>query len=84
MARKKKSNNYFTKITDIAISAYNRSAEFPRKRERIYKRFIYPAFLKMAENLINTVKPTYIDSSFVELQTDLVTYLTERLNKFNP
>ena len=84
MARKKKSNNYFTKITDIAISAYNRSAEFPRKRESIYKRFIYPAFLKMAENLINTVKPTYIDSSFVDLQTDLVTYLTERLNKFNP
>ena len=38
----------------------------------------------MAENLINTVKPTYIDSSFVDLQTDLVTYLTERLNKFNP
>jgi hypothetical protein len=40
--------------------------------------------MKMAENLINTVKPTYIDSSFVDLQTDLVTYLTERLNKFNP
>jgi hypothetical protein len=40
--------------------------------------------MKMAENLINTVKPTYIDSTFVDLQTDLVTFLTERLNKFNP
>jgi len=40
--------------------------------------------MKMAENLINKVKPTYIDSSFLDLQTDLVTYLTERLNKFNP
>jgi hypothetical protein len=40
--------------------------------------------MKMAENLINTVKPTYIDSSFLDLQTDLVTYLTERLNKFKP
>jgi predicted transcriptional regulator YdeE len=38
----------------------------------------------MAENLINTVKPTYIDSTFTDLQTDLVTYLTERLTKFNP
>lgn len=81
--RKKKSNVYFTKITDIAISAYNKS-DNAVTREKIYRRFIYPAFLKMAENLINKVKPTYIDSTFLDLQTDLVTYLTERLNKFNP
>ena len=81
--RKKKSNVYFTKITDIAISAYNKSDNVVT-REKIYRRFIYPAFLKMAENSINKVKPTYIDSTFVDLQTDLVTYLTERLNKFNP
>jgi hypothetical protein len=82
--RQKKSNVYFTKITDLAISAYNSIADDRVKREKIYRRFIYPAFMKMAENLINKVKPTYIDSSFVDLQTDLVTYLTERLNKFNP
>jgi len=84
MAKKKKSNVYFTKITDFAISAYNRSESEPALREKIYRRFIYPAFMKMAENLINKVKPTYIDSTFLDLQTDLVTYLTERLNKFNP
>ena len=84
MARKKKtSNNYFTHITDIAISAYNKT-EIAAKREKIYMRFIYPAFMKLAENLINKVKPTYIDSSFKDLQTDLVTFLTARLNKFNP
>ena len=82
--KKKKSNVYFTKITDLAIAAYNRTAEQPALREKIYRRFIYPAFMKMAENLINKIKPTYIDSSFIDLQTDLVTYLTERLNKFNP
>jgi hypothetical protein len=81
---KKKSNIYFTKITDLAIAAYNRTSESPALREKIYRRFIYPALMKMAENLINKIKPTYIDSSFVDLQTDLVTYLTERLNKFNP
>ncbi len=81
--RKKKSNVYFTKITDIAISAYNHSDSTVR-REKIYRRFIYPAFMKLAENMINKVKPTYIDSSFLDLQTDLVTYLTERLSKFNP
>ena len=82
--RKKKSNVYFTKITEFAILGYNRSEDNPVLRERIYRRFIYPAFMKMAENLINTIKPTYIDSTFVDLQTDLVTYLTERLGKFDP
>jgi len=81
---KKKSNNYFTKITDLAISAYNQIEDDSVKREKIYRRFIYPAFMKLTENLINKVKPTYIDSSFQDLQTDLVTFLTERLRKFNP
>ncbi len=85
MARaKKKSNIYFTKITELAIIGYNKIEDNPVLKEKIYRRFIYPAFMKMAENLINTVKPTYIDSTFQDLQTDLVTFLTERLNKFDP
>jgi hypothetical protein len=68
----------------MAISAYNGVEDNRVLREKIYRRFIYPAFMKLAENLINKVKPTYIDSTFVDLQTDLVTFLTERLNKFNP
>jgi hypothetical protein len=84
MARaKKKSRSYFTKITDIAISAYNKNQDITM-REKIYRRFIYPAFMKLTENIINKVKPDYIDSSFQDLQTDLVTYLTARLDKFNP
>ena len=83
MSRKKKVNNYFTKITEIAILAYNKS-DNPGTREKVYRRFIFPAFMKLAENLINKVKPTYIDSTFTDLQTDLVTFLTERLSKFNP
>ena len=82
--RKKKSNTYWTSITDIAILAYNKSVERPVLREKIYQRFIFPALMKLAENLINKMKPDYIDSTFEDLQTDLVTYLTERLNKLNP
>ena len=52
---KKKSNNYFTKITEIAILAYNKSDSMV-KREKVYRRFIYPAFMKLAENLINKIK----------------------------
>ena len=81
--KKKKSNAYYTRIQDVAICAYNKS-EHPAQREKIYRRFIYPAFLKLTENLINKVKPTYIKSSFLDLQTDIVTYLTARLDKFNP
>lgn len=82
--RQKKSNVYFTKITELAIIAYNQTDIYPVRREKIYRRFIYPAFMKLAENLINKMKPTYIDSTFEDLQTDIVTFLTERLNKFNP
>jgi len=68
----------------MSISAYNQSVENEALREKIYRRFIYPAFMKLAENIINKIKPDYIDSSFQDLQTDLVTFLTARLNKFNP
>jgi len=81
--KRKKSNNYFTSITQAAIVAYNKT-DRPVLREKIYRRFIFPAFMKLSENLINKMKPDYIDSTFLDLQSDLVTYLTERLNKFNP
>ena len=84
MARARKTKVYFTKITDFAISAYNKIDDNPALREKIYRRFIYPPFMKLAENIINKIKPDYIDSSFQDLQTDLVTYLTARLDKFNP
>ena len=83
MPKPKKSKTYFTKVTDVAISAYNKSSDSPT-REKIYRRFIYPAFMKLTENIINKIKPDYIDSTFQDLQTDLVTYLTARLDKFNP
>jgi hypothetical protein len=82
--KKKKSNKYWTQITELAVTAYNLSVPEPVLRERIYRRFLFPALMKLAENLINKMKPDYIDSSFQDLQTDLVTYLTERLSKFNP
>ena len=81
--RKKASNRYWTKITEYSVSAYNRSTDNQILKEKIYRRFIYPAFLKLSENLINKMKPDYIDASFKDLQTDLVTYLTMRLDKFN-
>ena len=82
--KKKKSNRYWTSITECAVSSYNRSEDHQVRKERIYRRFIFPAFMKLSENLINKMKCEYIDSSFKDLQTDLTTYLTMRLDKFNP
>lgn len=82
--KKKKSNRYWTSITEYAIAGYNRTADQQAKKEKIYTRFIFPALMKLSENLINKMKCDYIDSSFKDLQTDLVTYLTVRLDKFNP
>jgi len=84
MPRKKKaSNRYWTKVTEYSIAAYNKTDSHITK-EKIYRRFIFPAFMKLSENLINKMKCEYIDSTFKDLQTDLVTYLTIRLDKFNP
>jgi glycerol-3-phosphate cytidylyltransferase-like family protein len=82
--KKKKSNRYWTKITECSIAAYNLTEDNQVLKEKIYRRFIFPAFMKLSENLINKMKCDYIDSSFRDLQTDLVTYLTIRLDKFNP
>ena len=82
--KKKKSNRYWTKITEYSIAAYNRCDDHQVLKEKIYRRFIHPAFFKLSENLINKMKPDYINSSFQDLQTDLITYLTMRLDKFNP
>ena len=84
--KKKKSNRYWTGITECSISSYNRleKLDFQVRKEKVYRRFIFPAFMKLSENLINKMKCEYIDSTFKDLQTDLVTYLTIRLDKFNP
>jgi len=82
--KKKKSNMYWTSITEVAIQAYNKTEDYPVKREKIYRRFLFAPLMKMCENRINQMKPDYIDKTFEDLQADLVTYLTERLCKIKP
>lgn len=85
MRKKKNSNkekNYFTSQVDTAIIEYNSSASLSNKN-RLYNSVIYPAFDKLAENLINTYKCPYIDSTFEDLKHDLVSFLTEKLDYFS-
>ena len=56
--RKKKSKIYFGTPVHDAIVRYNH-CERPSERNKIYTEEIHKAFLKLAENIINTFKFSY-------------------------
>ena len=80
--RQKKDKNYFTKKVDEAIIEYNLIEDVSR-RDELYSTIIFPAFDKMAENLINTYKCQYIDLPYEDLKHELVVFYTEKIDRFN-
>lgn len=75
---------YFTQNVDDAIIKYNTPNCTFKDKNILYNQVVYPAFDKLAENLINTYKVTYIDLDFEDLKHDLVVFLTEKLDRFSP
>ena len=80
--RKKKSKIYFGTPVHDAIVAYNRSEDYTF-RHKIYTEEIHPAFLKLAENIINTFKFSYFDYGFRDLQEEVVSNLVINMHKFD-
>ena len=80
--RKKKSKIYFGTPVHNAIVEYNRSKDIPF-RHKIYTEEIHPAFLKLAENIINTFKFSYFDYGFRDLQEEVVSNLVINMHKFD-
>jgi len=80
--RKKKSKIYFGTPVHDAIVAYNRSEDYTF-RHKIYTDEIHPAFLKLAENIINTFKFSYFDYGFRDLQEEVVSNLLINMHKFD-
>ena len=80
--RKKKSKIYFGTPVHDAIVAYNRSDDY-KFRHKIYTDEIHPAFLKLAENIINTFKFSYFDYGFRDLQEEVVSNLLINMHKFD-
>ena len=85
MARKKSSNNYFTKETEEYIVKYNTSVD-PTYRAKIFTDHIYFPFYKLAENIIHTFKFYYTDVDDIEdLKHEVVSMLLEeKICKFDP
>ena len=84
MARKKSSNNYFTKETENYIVKYNTS-ENQEYRNDIFTKHIYYPFYKLAENIIHTFKFYYTDVDQIEdLKHEVVSMLLEeKIMKFD-
>ena len=80
--RKKKSKIYFGTPVHNAIVEYNRSSDYTF-RHKIYTEEIHAAFLKLAENIINTFKFSYFDYGFRDLQEEVVSNLVINMHKFD-
>ena len=80
--RKKKSKIYFGTPVHDAIVEYNHSDDIAF-RHKIYTETIHPAFMKLAENIINTFKFSYFDYPFRDLQEEVVSNLVINMHKFD-
>ena len=80
--RKKKSKIYFGTPVHDAIVEYNHSDDIAF-RHKIYTEEIHPAFMKLAENIINTFKFSYFDYPFRDLQEEVVSNLVINMHKFD-
>jgi len=72
---------YFTQETENAIIKYNKSDDL-EEREQIYRQYIQAPFDKLAENVINRFKFPYMEGTFDEVKSEVVSFLVINLHKF--
>lgn len=72
---------YFTKDTEDAIIAYNKSENI-QEREHIYNNHIKYPFEKLVENIFNTFKFSYFETSPLDVQKETVSHLVSNMHKF--
>mgnify|MGYP003643374682 CR=1 FL=1 len=80
--RRPTKKQYFTYITDQAITAYNiEPSQF--KRNKVYREHVHYAFDKLAENIIHTFKFYYFDVPYSDVKAEVVAFLNEKIHKYN-
>jgi hypothetical protein len=72
---------YFTQDTENAVIEYNNEEDVD-KRNTIYNEHIKYSFEKLVENIFNTFKFTYFETSPLEIQKETVAHLVANLNKY--
>lgn len=78
---KKKSKVYFSSDTESAIIAYNKSNDLD-ERETLYRERIQAPLDKLAENVINRFKFPYMEGTFDDIKSQVVSFLVINLHKF--
>jgi len=79
--QKKKSKVYFSEDTEKAIIKYNLSDDLD-VREKLFREEIYGPLDKLAENVINRFKFPYMEGTFDEIKSQVVSFLVINLHKF--
>ena len=79
--RRKKSKIYFGTPAQEAIVEYNNSDDF-EERSKIYEERIKYPFEKLAENVLNTFKFTYFDVPKIDVQTEVVSIMVQKMHMF--
>lgn len=80
--RKKRSKMYFTQETEDAIVRYN-SEENTAKKHAIYNEYIKYPFEKLAENIINTFKFSYIGDQYIDIKTEVISKMIIEMEKYD-
>lgn len=80
--RKKKSKIYFTTDTEDAIVRYNNTVN-PSVKSQIYTDEIKYSFDKLVENIINTFNFSYIDISYKDLKSEVISHMLLNIHKYD-
>jgi hypothetical protein len=72
---------YFTQETEDAIVKYNKTTDL-EEREELYREYVEAPFDKLAENVINRFKFPYMEGTFEDVKSEVVSFLVMNLHKF--
>lgn len=82
--KKRKNKTYFGKEVQHAVIKYNEiSDDNPIVANSLFERSIYPAFIKLAENVINTWKIRDFDTNFTDLQNEVVAFMYTKIGGYD-
>ena len=80
--RKKRSKMYFTQETEDAIVRYNNEQNVA-VRHKIYDEYLKYPIEKLAENIINTFKFSYIGDQYRDIKTEVVSKMVIEMEKYD-
>jgi len=72
---------YFTQDTELSIIEYNSTVDL-QHREVLYNTKIKYPFEKLVENIFNTFKFSYFETSPLDVQKETVSHLVSNIHKF--